>query len=109
MSQTSALARRYFEARIDRLRLAADEPQPHQGRIRPIRDALGMSSTELASRMTVGQSTISGLERSEVRGTIKLETLRRAAGALDCDVLYYLVPRTTLEDTVQRRARSKAR
>ncbi len=67
-----------------------------------------MSSTELASRLAVGQPTISGLERSEIRGTIKLETLRRAADALDCEVFYYLVPRTTLEDTVQRQARQKA-
>ena len=67
-----------------------------------------MSSTELAARMEVGQSTISGLEASEIRGAIKLDTLRRAAVALDCDLIYYLVPRTTLEDTVQRQARYKA-
>ena len=67
-----------------------------------------MSSTELASRMAVGQSTISGLENSEIRGTIKLDTLRRAAVALDCDVIYYLVPRTSLEDTVRLQARRKA-
>ena len=67
-----------------------------------------MSSTELASRMAVGQSTISGLEHSEIRGTIKLETLRKAAAALDCDVLYYLAPRTSLEDAVRSQARRKA-
>ncbi len=58
--------------------------------------------------MAVGQSTISGLENSEIRGTIKLDTLRRAAAALDCDVIYYLVPRTSLEDTVRLQARRKA-
>ena len=83
-------------------------PGPTHGWIRAIRDALGMSSTELASRMAVGQSTISGLEHSEIRGTIKLETLRRAAAALDCDVLYYLAPRTSLEDAVRSQARHKA-
>ena len=67
-----------------------------------------MSSTELASRMAVGQSTISGLENSEIRGTIKLDTLRRAAAALDCDVIYYLAPRTSLEDAVRLQARRKA-
>ncbi len=58
--------------------------------------------------MAVGQSTISGIEHSETRGTIKLDTLRRAAAALDCDVIYYLVPRTSLEDTVRLQARHKA-
>jgi predicted DNA-binding mobile mystery protein A len=67
-----------------------------------------MSSTELATRMGVGQSTISGLENSEIRGTIKLDTLRRAAAALDCDVIYYLAPRTSLEDVVRLQARRKA-
>jgi predicted DNA-binding mobile mystery protein A len=68
-----------------------------------------MSSAELAARMAVAQSTISGLEKSETQGTIRLETLRRAAAALDCDVIYYLAPRTTLEEVVREQARKKAR
>ena len=108
MSKTSAHARSYFDARLERLGLVIGEPRPHSGWVRAIRDALGMSSSELANRMGVGQSTISGLERGELLGTVKLETLRRAASALDCDLVYYLVPRTTLEDTALTRARSKA-
>jgi predicted DNA-binding mobile mystery protein A len=67
-----------------------------------------MSSAELAGRMGVGQSTISELESSEVRGTIKLDSLRRAAGALDCKLVYFLVPRTSLDDAVRAQARRKA-
>ena len=52
-----------------------------------------MSGTELAARMGVGQSTVSGLEQGEVQGTIRLDTLRRVADALDCDLVYYLSPR----------------
>ena len=109
MSKRSARTRRYFDARLDRLRLAADEPLPHDGWIRAIRDALGMSSSELASRMGVGQSTISGLEHGEVLGTIKLGTLKRVATALECDLVYYLAPRGSLEDVAQAQARRKAR
>ncbi len=68
-----------------------------------------MSSSELASRMGVGQSTISGLEHGEVLGTIKLGTLKRAAAALECDLVYYLAPRGSLEDVAQAQARRKAR
>ncbi len=68
-----------------------------------------MSSSELASRMGVGQSTISGLEHGEVLGTIKLGTLKRAAAALECDLVYYLAPRTSLEDVARAQARRKAR
>ena len=109
MSETNAQARRYLDARIGRLRLVADEPRPRQGWIRGVRDALGMSSTELAVRMGTAQSTISGVENSEIRGTIKLGTLRRAAATLNCEVVYYLAPRTSLDEVVLGQARSKAR
>jgi predicted DNA-binding mobile mystery protein A len=108
MSKSSARVRDYFEARLERLRLVGEEPTPPYGWIRAIRNSLGMSGTELATRMGVGQSTVSGLERSEVQGTIRLDTLRRVADALDCDLVYYLSPRTTLERAVRDQARRKA-
>lgn len=58
--------------------------------------------------MGVGQSTIVDIERSEARNTVKLETLQRSADALDCEVVYFLVPRTSLDQTVQAQARRKA-
>ena len=58
--------------------------------------------------MGVIQQSISDLEGSEVHDTIKLETLRRAAGALDCDLVYFLLPRTTLDDAVNVQAQRKA-
>ena len=109
MSKRSASTRRYLDARLERLRFTPDEPRPHNGWIRAIRDSLGMSSSELASRMGVGQSTISGLEQNELLGTVKLGTLRRAAAALECDLVYYFAPRTSLEDVALAQARRKAR
>jgi predicted DNA-binding mobile mystery protein A len=108
MSKSSARVRQYFEARLERLRLVGGEPTPPHGWIRAIRNSLGMSGTELAARMGVGQSTVSGLERSEVQGTVRLDTLRRAAEALECDLVYYLSPRTTLAKAVRDQARRKA-
>jgi len=67
-----------------------------------------MSTTELAARMGITQSRVSAIEHGEAQGTIKLETLRRAAEALECDLMYVLVPRTTLSDAVHRQARRKA-
>jgi predicted DNA-binding mobile mystery protein A len=68
-----------------------------------------MSGLELAARMGVTQSTVADLEASEVHGTIRLDTLRRAADALDCDVAYFLIPRTSLDEMVVSQARRKAR
>ena len=67
-----------------------------------------MSGRELGERLGVSQQTIPNIERSEQRGTIKLETLQRAADALDCDLVYALVPRHSLDDLVMEQARRKA-
>jgi predicted DNA-binding mobile mystery protein A len=109
MSKTSNRTRSYYDTRLQWLRIANAQPSPRNGWIRAIRTALGMTGSELASRMGVSQSTIVGLERSEAQGTIKLKTLQKAASALDCDVFYYLAPRTTLEESVREQARKKAR
>lgn len=58
--------------------------------------------------MHVSQSSVVDLEASEVNDTIKMDTLRRAAEALECDVVYFLIPRTSLQNTVTARARRKA-
>ena len=64
-----------------------------------------MSASQLAARLGLAQATVSALESSEGRGTIRLDTLRRAAEALNCSVVYALVPNGSLETIVRDRAR----
>lgn len=85
------------------------EPRPHRGWIRAIRDALGMSGTELAQRMGVRQQVVHQFERNEVNGSIKLDTLRRVADNLNCEFVYFLIPRQSLTETVKIQATRKAR
>ena len=108
MATRSAQARRHLDARFERLRPLTREARPHRGWIRAIRNALGMSSAELAARMGVSQQTVADFERTEAQDTIRLETLRRVAEALDCDLTYFLVPRMPLEHEVREQARRKA-
>jgi predicted DNA-binding mobile mystery protein A len=108
MARGGNQARRQLDSRIKGLRPLAGTARPHRGWIRAIRDALGMSGAELAARMGVGQRNVSDLERSEQHETIRLETLRRAADALDCDLAYVLLPRTSLDQAVKTQARRKA-
>ena len=49
------------------------------------------------------------LEQSEAKGLIELATLRRVAAALDCTLVYALVPNKPLETTVRDRAPTFAR
>jgi predicted DNA-binding mobile mystery protein A len=81
---------------------------PPKGWICAIRDALGMTGVQLAKRLGITPQSADALERSEATGSIKLETLRRAAEALDCTVVYALIPNKPLESAVRDRARAIA-
>ena len=67
-----------------------------------------MSQADLAGRLGVTPPAVASLERSEREETISLRRLADLAGALDCTLLYALVPNSTLEDTVLREARQQA-
>jgi predicted DNA-binding mobile mystery protein A len=104
-----ARAREVLDRRLESWRGAAKEaPRPHGGWIRAIRDALGMSAAELATRMDVAQSTVARLESSERHGRIQLSSLERAADALGCDLVYALVPRRPLDELVEGQAKQLA-
>lgn len=63
---------------------------------------------QLGSRIGVRPQTIEAIEKSEAAGTIQLKTLRRAAEALDCTLVYALVPNSSLQAVVEARARKIA-
>jgi predicted DNA-binding mobile mystery protein A len=49
------------------------------------------------------------LKKAEASKAITLETLERAARALDCTLVYALVPQKPLDNVVEERARDAAR
>jgi predicted DNA-binding mobile mystery protein A len=81
--------------------------RPPEGWIRTIRKALGMSTSELAERMSISQERAWKLEQTELDDLLRLSTLRRAAEALNCRLLYVFVPEEPLEDMVLRQAARK--
>lgn len=83
--------------------------RPFKGYVREIRDALEMTSRQLAERMGVSQSTVMDVEESERRGTVNIKTLERAAAAMGCRVVYALVPETSLEALVTQQAQRRAK
>jgi predicted DNA-binding mobile mystery protein A len=83
--------------------------RPPRGWVKAIREALGMTTAQLAKRLGISQPSAVGLEKAEAAKVITLETLERAARALDCTLVYVLVPRKPLETIVRERAREKAR
>ena len=108
MKSTRAIARDRLDDRFSRLRPLAELARPHTGWIRALRDALGMSGADLARRMGVSQQRVPAIERGEQNMAIKLDTLLRAADALDCTLVYALIPRSSLNDMVTAQAQRKA-
>jgi predicted DNA-binding mobile mystery protein A len=98
-------ARERLDERLAPLRPVERLRAPPKGWIRAIRDALGMSGVQSARRLGVQPPSVLAIEASEAAGTIQLKTLRRAAEALDCTLVYALVPNDTLEGAVRTRAR----
>lgn len=108
-SRIKAQSRSALDLRFDEMRPIARFAPPVRGWIKAVRQAIGMSSSQLARRLGVKQPTITEMEQSEMRGTIQLATLRRAAEALDCTLVYVLIPNKPLKTIVRDRAQKLAR
>jgi predicted DNA-binding mobile mystery protein A len=101
-------ARHRLDERLAELRPVDRFRAPPKGWIRAIREALGMTGVQLAARLGVRPQSVDALEKSEASGSIRLDTLRRAAEAMDCTLVYALVPASSLEEAVNERARKIA-
>lgn len=78
--------------------------RPLLGWVKTLRNALGMTSSQLAKRMNVSQSRISQIESAEIEGTLTLSKLDETAKALNCKLVYFLIPEKNLDDIVKEQA-----
>lgn len=95
---------RQLDASLARWRDAALPERPPSGWVRAIRQALGMSSKALAARQGITDSAVRKFEHAEARDAMTLESLRRLAASLDCELRYALVPRQPLAAMREERA-----
>lgn len=102
--QDRKTARRQLDKRLSPLLNDAALTRPPRGWVKAIREALGMTTAQLAKRLGVSQPRVVGIEQAEAKGTITLDSLERTAHALDCRLVYALVPRQPLEALVEARA-----
>jgi len=68
-----------------------------------------MSASALADRIGISESGLRKLERSEANDTITLGSLRKVAAAMDCELHYVLVPKSSLKEITEARAMAMAR
>lgn len=72
--------------------------------VRAIREALGMTTTQLADRLQMTQPAVAQLEKREADGGATIGNLKNAADALGCDLVYYFVPRKPLQKMIEEQA-----
>lgn len=104
-SNDRAEARKQLDKRLDLLRSIDAYTRPPRGWIKAIREALGMTTAQVAARMGVSQPRVVEIEKAEKAGATTLDTLERAAQAMDCKLVYAFVPKKSLVQLVEDRAR----
>ncbi len=104
-----AMMRKHLDQRLSGAVPLKKLQSPKYGWIRSIRQALGMTANDLAGRLGLSSpNRIYALEKGEVSGATTLKSLRRAAEALNCNLVYAFVPKQSLDQTVQEQARRVA-
>jgi predicted DNA-binding mobile mystery protein A len=91
-------------------RAARKVPRPQKGWLRAIREAIGISAGELARTLGTSRQLPLQFEKAEAEDSITLKSLRTVAEALDCELVYALVPKAdTMQGLIENRARTQAR
>jgi predicted DNA-binding mobile mystery protein A len=86
-----------------------DSSRPQKGWLRAIREATGITVREMAERLHKAPSLTISLEKSEAEYRITLGSLRDAADALGCQLVYALVPKTgSIHKLAEQSVRTKA-
>ena len=89
-----------LDARAPALRVAqASALKPARGWLRAVRTVLSFSQGHVAKKIAMTRQSYAGLEAAEQRGAISLNSLQRAAEAMDCELVYFLVPREKVART----------
>jgi len=84
-----------------------NDPPPPSGWIKAIRGALGISTRQLAKMMGVTLGSVHTLEARESKGKATLELIQKAAQAMNCKLIYAIVPiepYPSLDSIVQKKA-----
>jgi predicted DNA-binding mobile mystery protein A len=78
---------------IDPFLSARGSARPLRGWIAAMREVTGLSLRAVATKLGTSYQLIAALEKSEANDRISLRKLREVASAMDCDLVYALVPR----------------
>lgn len=69
--------------------------KPSGGWLRAVRQALGLAQATVAKKTGITQQAYAQFERGESAETITLANLQRAAAAMECTLVYFVVPQSS--------------
>ncbi len=99
-----------LDRNLEPFRIAREIPRPQKGWVRAIREAIGVSSSELGLKLGTSRQLALQQEKAEAEDRITLRSLRMVANAIDCDLVYALVPRAeNMQALIEDRARVQAK
>lgn len=107
MTLDKQLQIRQIDEELKKLR-SVEMTKPRMGWIKTIRTALSMSAAQLSKRMGITQQALANLEKREAEETITIAKLRELGNKLDLELVYSFVPKSSLEDYINQRAREVA-
>lgn len=98
--------RKLLIEQLDRvISLVKTVPDAPNGWIGAVRSALGITYSQMATRLGLTPQGVRGLEKREQDGSISLKKLRELAAAMDMKLVYAFVPKAgSLEEMIDQRA-----
>jgi len=92
-----------LDRKFKRKVLMRDIEVPREGWIKEIRSAFKLTYAQLAKKLSITPSAIKKFETNEINGKINLKSLNKIADAMNCKLIYALVPHESLEKIIDDR------
>ena len=86
----------------------AASTRPPSGWLRAIRTAMDIPAAYVAKRAQISRPRVLQIEKAEQSEAITLRTLRQLAHAMDCELVYAVVPRKPLRQRLEDQIRNVA-
>ena len=99
--------RHIIEKKINPWKKLRTGKRPPSGWLKAIRGALGINTRQLAKRCCVQHSSILKIEKNETQDKASIESLKKLASAMNCQLIYAIVPKTgynSLEEIINHQA-----
>ncbi len=104
-----SLAQRQIQKKMQAIRAFKKSASGVPSWIRYMRKALNMTPRQLAERMGIALASLYQLERQEASDKANLQSLKKAAEAMECHLVYAFIPHDPLSEIIHKQAGKRAK